>query len=387
MSDEGSERSADTAARAPQQPTPPGMFRIGSIAGSPVLVSSTWFLVAGLIAFLMAPRVEQIEPGLGAGKYLVGLLFAVVLYGAVLLHEASHAVMARRYGFEVRSITLHFLGGATEIDGEARSPSQEFWIAVVGPVTSIAVGGAALALWFITPDGVPLLIVEGLAGANLLIGVLNLVPGLPLDGGRVLKAGVWAVTGRVRTGTMAAGWAGRGVAGLVLFWSLLLALGVDTGRGTLSPLLGILVAGFLWIGASQALHAARVRDRISRIVARDLARRTLAVPADLPLAEALRQAREVQAGSLVTVAADATPTGVVDEVAARAVPADRSPWVPVSSVARSLDGITLPVSIAGDGLIEALRSAPASEYVLLEEDGTVCGVLATADVARLVQSR
>ncbi len=129
------------------------MFRVGSIAGSDVLVSSTWFLVAGLIAVLMAPRVEQIEPGLGPMKYVVGVLFAVVLYGAILLHEASHAVVARRYGFRIRSITLHFLGGATEIDGEARRPAQEFWIAVVGPITSLAVGGAALALWFVTPRG------------------------------------------------------------------------------------------------------------------------------------------------------------------------------------------------------------------------------------------
>ena len=115
---------------------PPGTFRIGTVAGSDILVSSSWFLVAGLIAVVMAPRVDEVSPGLGAWKYLAGFLFAVLLYLSVLLHEISHALMARRYGFPVSSITLHFLGGMTAIEGEARRPGEEFGIAVVGPLTS-----------------------------------------------------------------------------------------------------------------------------------------------------------------------------------------------------------------------------------------------------------
>jgi Zn-dependent protease len=134
----------------PPAPRPPGTFKLGTIAGSDVLVSSSWFLIAGLIAVLMAPRVEQVQPDLGAWKYVAGLAFAVILYGSVLLHEASHAIVARRYGFPVRSITLHFLGGMTAIEGESRTPRQEFWIAVVGPLTSLAVGGVALGLWFVS---------------------------------------------------------------------------------------------------------------------------------------------------------------------------------------------------------------------------------------------
>ena len=119
---------------------PPGTLKVGTIAGSDVLISSSWFLVAGLIAVIVAPAVEDAQPGLGAWKYVAGLAFAVILYLSVLLHEASHAVMARRYGFSVSSITLHFLGGMTSIEGEARKPRQEFLIAVVGPLTSLAVG-------------------------------------------------------------------------------------------------------------------------------------------------------------------------------------------------------------------------------------------------------
>ena len=142
----------------------------------------------------------------------------MILYLSVLLHEASHAVMARRLGFPVGSITLHFLGGMTSIEGEARKPRQEFLIAVVGPLTSLAVGVVALGLWFITPDGLLLVAVEGLAGANLLVGLLNLIPGLPLDGGRVLKSLVWQVSGNVHRGTIVAGWAGRVTAVAAMLW-------------------------------------------------------------------------------------------------------------------------------------------------------------------------
>ena len=204
----------------PERARAPGTFKVGTIAGSDVLISSSWFLVAGLIAVIMAPRVEQVQPGLGAGKYVAGLAFAVVLYLSVLLHEASHAVMARRYGFAVHSITLHFLGGMTAIEGESRTPREEFGIAVVGPLTSLGVGAAAIGLWFVTPDGLLLMAVEGLAAANLLVGVLNLVPGLPLDGGRVLKAFVWRLSGSTHTGTIAAGWGGRITAIAALLWPL-----------------------------------------------------------------------------------------------------------------------------------------------------------------------
>ena len=368
-------------------PRPPGTFRIGTIAGSDVLVSSSWFLIAALIAFVMAPRVEEMQPGLGGWKYVVGVTFAIVLYLAVLLHEAAHAVAARRYGFEVHSITLHFLGGVTAIEGEARTPRQEFWIAVVGPIASLAVGGAAVALWFVTPDGLLLLTVEGLAGANILIGVLNLVPGLPLDGGRVLKAAVWRVTGRAETGVIAAGWGGRVTAVAVLMWPLFQQRVTGLETTVLDMVLAFVIAMFLWSGASQAIAAAKIRTRLGEVVARDLARRTLAVPDDLPLAEAIRRAREASAGSIVTVSASGSPLGVVDESALRAMPEDRRPWVAVSTVTRTLEeGLRLPVAITGADLLHAIRRTPASEYLLVEPDGSVFGVLATADVERAVRA-
>ena len=132
---------------------PSGTLRIGSIAGIDVLITSSWFLVALLISLTFAPRIEQAQPGLGFWKYVAGFVFAVVLYLSVLLHEASHAVVAKRLGYGVNSITLHFLGGMTEIDGQSRRPRHEFWIAVVGPLTSIAVGAVSGAVAYVMSDG------------------------------------------------------------------------------------------------------------------------------------------------------------------------------------------------------------------------------------------
>ena len=305
-----------------------------------------------------------------------------MLYLAVLLHEASHALMAQRFGYVVNSITLHFLGGMTEIDGAARKPRQEFWIAVVGPLTSIAVG-----------RGRGRRVVRGARGPRpgrpsraspaptCSIGVLNLVPGLPLDGGRVLKAFVWGVSGNEHRGTLVAGWGGRLTALAVLAWPLVQREVFDVEPTLFDYALVFVLAVFLWTGATAAMSQARLRRRLPHLVARPLARRTLAVPEDLPLAEAVRRAQEAGAGSIVTTTSSGRATGIVNEAAVQATPVERRPWMAVSTVARTLeDGLSLPAAIAGEELILAISRRPADEYLLLEEDGQICGVLVTADV-------
>lgn len=375
--------TTDADLQPPRRERPPGTLRIGQIAGIDVLITRSWFLIAALIAVLLAPQVERVQPGLGFGKYVAGVAFAIVLYLSVLVHEAAHALMARHYGHPVSSITLHFLGGATAMEGEARRPREEFWIAVVGPLASIAIGVAAFGLWFVTPGGLIEMTVEGLIGANLLVGILNLVPGLPLDGGRVLKSIVWGIGGNPHRGTVVAGWGGRVAAVLVLFFPLLQEQIFDAPPQISDYVLSFIVAVFLWTGATAAMASARMRRRLPSLVARNLARRTLTVPSDLSVAEAVRRAQESQAGSIVTVATDGTPVGVVSEAAILATPEDRRPWMAVSTVAQTLEpGLSLPASIFGEDLIVAISRRPAHEYLLVEEDGSIFGVLATADVER-----
>ncbi|HET6694228.1 MAG TPA: site-2 protease family protein, partial [Pedococcus sp.] len=270
-------------------------IRIGSIGGVDILVRWSWFLMALLLAALLAPGIERVAPHLdGALTLVAGGAFAVLLALSLLLHELSHAWMSQHYGIPVRSITLHFIGGVTAIDGEPKTPKQEFAISAIGPVTSLGVGGAALALLQVTPGGLLSYIVGLLAYANIAVGVLNLVPGMPLDGGRVLRAAVWKATGDPHRGLLVAGWAGRVVAVLVLASPAILR---SLGRGVdvFDYAIAAVIGWFLWTAATAAILGAKVRARLPRLDARRLARRAVIVPDDLPLAEAVRRARGSQA--------------------------------------------------------------------------------------------
>ena len=256
---------------------------------------------------------------------------------------------------------------------------------MVGPLTSIAVGAAALGLWFVTPEGLLLMVVEGLAAANLLVGALNLVPGLPLDGGRVLKSAVWQ---RHRQRAPRHRRRGLGRAGdrrrrAVLAVPAGAMLG-HRARPVRLPARPSSSAFFLWNGATAALASgpAAAAAAAAWSPATWPAVRS-SVPEDLPLAEAVRRARDAQAGAIVTVTSAGRPVGVVNEAALTATPEDRRPWLATSTVARGVDdGLSLPVDIAGEDLVRAITRTPATEYLLVEDDGTVYGVLTTADVDR-----
>jgi Zn-dependent protease len=362
---------------------PPGTFRLAQVAGIDVLVRASWFLVAVLISVLFAPRIEQEVPGLGGFAYVAGFAFAILLYLSVLLHELSHALAARGFGLPVRSVTLHFLGGVTEIQGEPQTPWREFVVAVVGPLTSLALGGLAFLAIGPAPEGLFTLAAQMLAFANIVVGALNLVPGLPLDGGRVLRSVVWWASRRPHFATAVAAWAGRVVALLALAMPFLLETLTTIQPQLFDYLLAGIIGLFLWEGASQALLGARIRRKLPNLRARAIARRAIGVDAGLPLAEALRRAEQEQAGGIVVIGPDGSPTAVTVESAVSATPPERRPWVSVGAVARPIQpGLLLGADLSGEALLLAMQATPATEYVLVEDDGRVFGVLATSDVDR-----
>jgi Zn-dependent protease/CBS domain-containing protein len=360
---------------------------MGRPFGVPVYVSPSWFLVAIVVTFMFENQVPHDIAGRPA-SFVIAFAYAVLLYASVFVHELSHAVTARVLGLPVRSVTLHILGGETSIEREAPTPGREFLIAFAGPVVNLVLAGLGLAARLVLPlPDVAALLVEALTFANLLVGVFNLLPGLPLDGGRLVRAAVWKVTGRSRSGAIFAGWVGRGVAILTLVAGAYLATrpagGNEGGFGWLALLWSALVASFIWVGATQAIRAERVRDRIPLLQARRLARRATLVTPQVPLSEAVRRAQEEQSGALVVVDHDGRPLGLVSEKAVTATPAQRRPWIEVGDLSRGLeDDLKLPADLSGEELIIALRRAPASEYLLIEPDGTVYGVLAVSDVDR-----
>lgn len=380
------------AGRRPDDRRPPvaarsssdGRIVIARPFGVPVDVTPTWFLVAALITYGFAPAVERAVPGIGDWRYAVSLAFALLLYLSVLVHELSHTVVALRAGLPVRRISLHLLGGVSEIEKPAATPGREAGIAVAGPLVSLLLAGVGYAVAeVLEPETVGRLLARALFVSNLVVGAFNLLPGLPLDGGRVLSAAVWRATGRRHTGTVVAAWLGRGLAVVVMLLPVLV-LGYTGGRlDVVDVIWGALLGAFIWVGASQALQQADVQARLPGLSARRLTRRAIPVPADLPLAEALRRAHEAGAQALVVVSTGGDPVGLVVEAAVRATPLERRPWVPVGDLSRRLEPTDRVLAdVTGEELVQVMTSRPASEYLVVEANGDIYGVLATADVER-----
>jgi Zn-dependent protease/CBS domain-containing protein len=350
---------------------------VGRPFGIPVYVSPYWFVIAGVFVIIYA---NDLNGRLnGAVRYYVAIAFVLLLYISVLLHELSHSVVARGYGLPVRRILLYPLGGFSEIEREAPTPGKEFAVAAAGPALSLVLGAAGWGLTQVFANGASGSICAQLMYANIIVGLFNLLPGLPLDGGRMLRAVVWKVTKKPGSATIAAAWVGRALAIALLvipFFSGKLA-----GGDMVSSLWVVAIAAFIWIGAGQSIRATKFRERLPALQARRLARRAISVPAGTPLAEAIRQADESKARAVVVVDHDNKPIAIVNEAAVMATPPQRRPWIDAGSMARTIEpNMILSADLQGMALLEAIRRAPASEYLLIDDTGQVVGVLAARDL-------
>jgi Zn-dependent protease/CBS domain-containing protein len=365
-----------------EQPKQRGTRQSGFVVarpfGIPVHVSPYWFIIAGVFIVIYANELSGRLQGTTT-RYLVAAAFVILLYASVLVHELSHSVVARGYGLPVRRIVLWPLGGVSEIDREAPTPGREFAIAAAGPALSLVLGGIGWGLYQVVNTGIAGALIWQLAFANIIVGLFNLLPGLPLDGGRMLRAVIWLVTKKPNTATLAAAWTGR-----VLALGLLAVpffTGGLAGGDMVSTLWVIVIAGFMWTGATQSIKATRFRERLPALQARRLARKAISVPASTPLAEAVRRADEAGARAIVIVDHENRPIAIVNESAVTATPTERRPWIDVGTVARTIDpSMVLNADIGGMALLDALRRAPATEYLLTEESGEVYGVLAARDL-------
>ncbi|MEV5981648.1 site-2 protease family protein [Streptomyces sp. NPDC052114] len=375
------------------QKGPGGGLLMGRPFGVPVYVAPSWFLVAALITWVFGDQLDRVLPELGGARYLVSLFFAVAFYASVLVHELAHTVAALRFKLPVRRIQLQFFGGVSEIEKESETPGREFVLAFVGPLLSLVLAGVFYAgMRAVEPGTVPGVLLAGLMISNLIVAAFNLLPGLPLDGGRMLRAVVWKVTGKPMSGTIAAAWVGRALAVSVLIGLPLLnqsgALGGEPqdigGMDTVTDaLLAAILAAIIWTGAGNSLRMARLREHLPELRARTLTRRAVPVEGDTPLSEALRRANEAGARALVVVDPDGDPLAVVREAAIVSVPQHRRPWVTVDGLAQDItEGMRVSAELAGEELLDTLRATPATEYLVVEESGEIYGVLSAADVER-----
>ena len=359
-----------------------GGVRIARLFGIPIFVTRVWIVVALVATVWFQSQISVRIPGVAG--YLVAAGLFLVLYLSVLIHELGHSIVALRFKLPVRRITLHFLGGVSEIEEEPPTPWKEFAVAAIGPAVSLALGGLGYAsLTIMDESTVSYTIVQYVALSNVWVGLFNLLPGLPLDGGRVLRAVAWAIVRDPYRATVVAARCGQGVAILVALGGFYFALIRPVEPNPFDIVLGAVLASFIWSGANQTLLQAAVRRRVSVLTVRSLTRRALPVQADLPLAEAVRQAREAGAGALVVVDHEGAPTAVVSEAAVAATPEQRRPWMRVVEVARQLvPAMRVSAELDGAQLLLAMQTHPSSEYLVVEPAGGVYGVLVTSDVEK-----
>lgn len=378
----------------PKRPGGPGGgIPMGKPFGIPIVVSPTWFLIAAFITYYFGQQISNAD--FGNWRYAIGFGFALLLYLSVLLHELAHSIVAKAFGLPVRRIVVYFLGGVSEIEKEPETPGREFAVAVAGPALSFALAGIFYGVWQLVDHPTSSVafaslqyLVTAMWVSNLVVGIFNMLPGLPLDGGRVLRAAVWAATRRPLVGTQAAAWAGRALAIGVLIYAVVVDHGTSSGQGLYTLVWAAFVASFIWIGASQSLTVARLRERIPLLQTRTLTRRAIPVTADVPLSEALRRAAAAGARSLLIVDREGRPTAIVHEAAVAETPLERHPWVQAGTLSRALrPGLTLTTDLNGESLLQALRATPAPEYLVTEPDGSIFGVLAAADVEQAFMGR
>ena len=231
-------------------------FRIpvGRILGIRLWLHASWFLVAGLAVWAISSAFGEGFPGLPAAeRATMGVITAGSFFGCLVAHELAHAIVARRFGVNVSGITLFMLGGVAEIEGELPTPAKEFAVALAGPATSLALGAVFALLWQVSlalgwtgAEGVTFT----LATVNMGVAVFNLVPGLPLDGGRLLRAGLWRRSGSFSRATRTASAAGRLVSVLLAVIGVVAAISGDPAGLWYVPM-----GGFIFLMARSAGRA------------------------------------------------------------------------------------------------------------------------------------
>lgn len=349
------------------------------LLGIPVHVPPSGILGVGLLAYLWAPSFAGTTT---VSTWVLALSFAVLLSLATLVHEFAHALSARALGFPVTGVVLQLLGGVTRYERTRTAPLAEAAVSAAGPAATFVVAGASYAAaQALPPDSVAGILAGAMAWANLVIGIYNALPGLPLDGGSVVRSLIWAATGSERTGTQVAGWMGRGLAVLTLLIPLILAAVWGVRPDLLLVVLAGLLAAMLWSGATAQMRGTDIRARAENLSAGALARRAIPVPRELPLSEALRRASAAGAGALVVVDHLGTPVAIGQQDAIEAVPEQRRPWVTVSAVSRPLDAAsTIQRSLVGTALLAEVAQRGREELLVLDEQGMVYGVLVTGDL-------
>jgi len=353
---------------------------IGRIFGICIDLDYSWFLIVGLMTWVLA---ESYFPGLfpdwTRGEYwLIGFAASILLFASVLIHELGHSIVAQGFGIPVPRITLFLFGGVSQIATEAPSPQKEFWISVIGPITSLLL---AAIFWEIEPLVIsvqPLFaLVKYLALINVVLALFNLVPGYPLDGGRILRAFLWRTTRNHHRATMAAGITGRFFGFLLIFWGIWQALTGDIGGGIWIAVIG----WFLESAAASQVQQESLKSLLDgHRVEEAMQRHLVEIPKDMTVQELARETVFTAGSEPAVVTYEGSPQGMVTLAEIREMPKEAWPTTRAVQIMVPMQKLitTRPNAVLGSAL-EKMGRDGASQLVVLDGDRIV-GVLSREDI-------
>lgn len=260
-----------------------GNIRIGNLFGIPFFINPSWFFVLALVTWTYGNGLTEFPSLTGVTPWLLGLVTALLLFSSVLAHELGHSFVAISQGIPVKSITLFIFGGLATLEKESETPLQAFSVAIAGPLVSLLLFVVFTLIASNVPLSLPIQAIVGLvAYINLVLAAFNMIPGLPLDGGNVLKAIVWKVTGNPNKGVIIAGRVGQVIGWIAISLGILSIIGVSQ----IGSIWTLLIGTFLLQNAGFAAQSATVQDKLSQYTAED------AVIPDSPIVSSSLSIRE-----------------------------------------------------------------------------------------------
>jgi len=366
----------------------PGMglrnIRLGSLMGIPVLVNPSWFVLFGITTWYLATQFypDALEEASSLTHYAMAIASVLVFFASVVLHELAHSLVARAFKIPVKSITLFVLGGVAQITREAARPWHELLMAIAGPLMSLALGGLfVLAWWLAGASGErPIdFVLVWLAIMNVILGVFNLLPAFPMDGGRVFRAAVWLITGSYHRATTVAGWTGRGFAALMIGLGTLAAFGFDVwvARDVAGGVWFVLIGLFLENAARQSLFQNRLVRELQRYRAEDIMNADPPVVAgNLSVASLARGVLELNPRVCYFVQQDGRLAGILSGYQMREIPEEY--WDRMTAWEAMVPSGRLRATARDRLLSDVLLEMETEEllHMPVVDDGRVIGVIA-----------
>ncbi len=362
-------------------------WRIGSLFGIPLFLDPSWFFI---LAFVTIINAKNLDPTFGSSwAWSGGFVMALLLFGSVVLHELGHSLAARSQGIKVNSITLFLFGGVASIDRESKTPGEAFQVAIAGPAVSVTLFGLFYALsQALPPSSLGENIVSGLAHINLVLALFNLIPGLPLDGGQVLKAAVWKLTGNRFQGVRWAARTGKAFGGLAI--ALGLGVGLLTGE-FLGSMWIALIGWFVFRNASLYDRLTTLQEALLQLVASD------AMTRDFRVVDANQTLRsfadeyilaDMQTPMPYYASANGRYRGLVAIEDLHFVERSRWETQTLESIVRPLSEIaTVEEKTSLVEVINTLEARPLNRLTVLSPAGTVAGVIDRGDIVRAVATK